>query len=128
MTSARLGAGADAAGGLRGPHTRVLVAGISATWATEIMRLRLSCVGIVPLSCLAPAPRASGATPHSCTSALRSRSFPVDARPPNLTTTALRVKSRETREYTSFPEFTKQKPHHFHTGEWGSIKSGRDSR
>eukprot|EP00964_Phaeocystis_antarctica_P027375 scaffold15445_cov64-Phaeocystis_antarctica.AAC.4 len=70
MTSARVGAGANAARGLRGPHTRVLVAGISATWATEIMRLRLSCasiVGRVALSCLAPAPRASGATPHSCT-------------------------------------------------------------
>ena len=63
--------------------------------------LGLACAGIVlrrPRGALLPRFRASsqcpsGATPHSCTSALRSRSFPVDARPPNLTTTALRVKS-----------------------------------
>ena len=44
-------------------HIRALIARIqAATWAMEIMRLRLGCAGIVghvALSCLAPAPRAS---------------------------------------------------------------------
>lgn len=59
LDSVPVPAGADA-GGLRGPHIRALIAGIAATWAMEIMRLRLGCAGHHrPRGTLLPRPPAS---------------------------------------------------------------------